>query len=92
MGSGPEELEYALDLCTAYYDDCELEWFEDESPRHTREIEWSPTGRWLAFSTDRYPLADDDDEGLYAFDLVTHETVQLSQERTQAFAFSPLCK
>ncbi len=39
MGSGPEELEYALDLCTAYYDDCELEWFEDESPRHTVSVD-----------------------------------------------------
>jgi Tol biopolymer transport system component len=64
----------------------------DLTTRHTREIEWSPTGRWLAFSTDRYPLVDDDDEGLYVFDLVTRETVQLFQERTRAFAFSPLCK
>jgi formylglycine-generating enzyme required for sulfatase activity len=39
MGSGPEELGYALDLCIAYYDDCELEWFEDESPRHTVSVD-----------------------------------------------------
>jgi Tol biopolymer transport system component len=64
----------------------------DLTTRHTREIEWSPTGRWLAFSTDKYPLADDNDEGLYVFDLVTRETVQLFQERTRAFAFSPSCK
>jgi len=64
----------------------------DLTTLHTRGIEWSPTGRWLAFSTDEYPLTDDDGEGLYVFDLVTRETMQLSHERTPGFAFSPSCR
>lgn len=38
MGSSPESLARALDLCTVYYDDCEVEWFSDEMPQHTVEL------------------------------------------------------
>jgi formylglycine-generating enzyme required for sulfatase activity len=35
MGSSEEEIDYALELCDAYYGDCDRAWFEDEeTPQH----------------------------------------------------------
>jgi len=34
MGSSDEEVDYALQLCNEYYEDCERSWLEDEQPVH----------------------------------------------------------
>jgi formylglycine-generating enzyme required for sulfatase activity len=35
MGSDDDGVDYALQLCDEYRDDCEREWFENEQPVHT---------------------------------------------------------
>ena len=35
MGSDDEDVEYALQLCKEYHDDCNRGWFQDEQPVHT---------------------------------------------------------
>jgi len=35
MGSGDNQVDYALQLCNEYYDNCERKWFEAEQPVHT---------------------------------------------------------
>ncbi len=56
------------------------------------KLEWSPGGRWLAFSTDKEPFNRDEDEGIYIFDLVTGESIQIANERAEALAWSPVCE
>jgi len=43
MGSDDDEVDYALQLCSEYYDDCEREEFEDEQPVHTVALD----GFWI---------------------------------------------
>jgi formylglycine-generating enzyme required for sulfatase activity len=43
MGSDDDEVDYALQLCNEYYDDCEQKWFEAEQPVHTVALD----GFWI---------------------------------------------
>ena len=43
MGSDDDEMDYALQLCNEYYDDCDRKWFEAGQPVHTVALD----GFWI---------------------------------------------